>query len=192
MAVSQEDYPIIPFATAAEFEEWLVAHHDQPGVWLQLAKKSSGIPSVTYAEALDIALCYGWIDGLKRSFDEQYFLQKFTPRRPRSLWSKRNIGKIAELTAAGRMQPAGLAEVEMARRDGRWDAAYDSPRDMVMPEDFVRAVATNDKAKATYETLSKTNLYAIAFQLGTAKKPETRQRRFDKLLAMLERGEKGN
>lgn len=190
MTQSHEEYPIIPFQSAAEFEQWLVAHHDQPGVWLKLAKKSSGIPSVTYAEALDIALCYGWIDGLKRGFDKSYFLQKFTPRRARSIWSKRNVGKIAELIAAGRMQPAGMAEVESAKRDGRWDAAYDSPKDMVVPEDFLQTLSKHPKARVMYDTLNKTNTFAIAFQLTTAKKPETRQRRIEKIIAMLENGKK--
>ena len=190
MTASQEDYPITPFATAAEFETWLVAHSNQPGVWIKLAKKSSGIQSITYAEALDIALCYGWIDGLKRSLDDMYFLQKFTPRRPKGTWSKRNVGKIAELIAAGRMQPSGLAEVEAAKRDGRWDAAYDSPKDMVVPEDFLQAVAKNKKAQEFYATLNKTSTYAIAFRLVTAKKPATRQRHFDALLEMLEQGKK--
>lgn len=190
MTTSHDEYPVLPFATASAFEQWIAKHHDQPGIWIKLAKKASGIPSITYAEALDIALCYGWIDGLKRGLDDSYFLQKFTPRRPKGTWSKRNVAKIAQLTAAGRMQPAGLAEVNNAKRDGRWDAAYDSPKDMVMPEDFLLALSQNAQAKATFDGLNRTNTYAIAFQLATAKKPETRERRIHKFVAMLERGER--
>lgn len=190
MTVSQDDYPVVSFASADAFEKWLITNAKQAGVWLKIAKKGSGIASVTYDEALDVALCHGWIDGLKRTYDQNYFLQKFTPRRPKSLWSKRNIDKVTALVAAGRMQPAGMAEIEAAKRDGRWDAAYDSPANMPVPDDFLRAVASNKKTQEFYNTLNKTNTYAIAFRLATAKKPETRQRRFDTLLAMLERGEK--
>jgi uncharacterized protein YdeI (YjbR/CyaY-like superfamily) len=190
MATTKE-YPILPFAAASAWEAWLSEHHVQAdGVWIQMAKKASGIPSVTHDEALDVALCYGWIDGQGKSQDDTYFLQKFTPRRPRSLWSKRNIEKVAALTAAGRMQPSGLAEVAAAQGDGRWDAAYDSPKNMVVPEDFLQALAGNPQAQTTFNTLNQANVYAIAWRLQTAKKPETRQRRFDALLAMLARGEK--
>jgi uncharacterized protein YdeI (YjbR/CyaY-like superfamily) len=157
---------------------------------IMVAKKASGIESLTHDEALDVALCYGWIDGQGRTFDDTYYLQKFTPRRPKSLWSKRNIEKVAALTAAGKMQPAGLAEVEAAKRDGRWDVAYDSPKNMVVPDDFMQALGENEQALAFFNTLNHANKYAIAWRLQTAKKPETRQRRFDALLAMLERGEK--
>jgi uncharacterized protein YdeI (YjbR/CyaY-like superfamily) len=153
-----------------------------------MAKKASAIASVTHEQALDVALCYGWIDGQRKTYDSRFFLQKFTPRRPKSLWSKRNITKVAGLTAEGRMQPAGLAEVEAAKQDGRWEAAYDSSKHMVVPEDFLKALENNKHAQAFFNTLSKSNLYAIAWRLETAKKPETRQRRFDALLALLERG----
>jgi len=145
---------------------------------------------VTHDEALDVALCYGWIYGQRKPYDNTYFLQKFTPRRPKSLWSKRNIEKVAELTAEGRMQSSGLEEVEAARRDGRWEAAYDSARNMVVPEDFLQALGENQEAQAFFSTLNKANVYAIAWRLQTAKTPETRKRRFDALLAMLARGEK--
>jgi uncharacterized protein YdeI (YjbR/CyaY-like superfamily) len=186
-----KDLPILPFASASAWEEWLSEHHDRvDGVWIQMARKASGIPSVTHDEALDVALCYGWIDGQRKTQDDTYFLQKFTPRRAKSLWSKRNIEKVAALTAAGRMRPAGLAEVAAAQGDGRWDAAYDSPKNIVVPEDFLQALAENARAQATFNTLSKANVYAIAWRLQTARKPETRQRRFDALLAMLARGER--
>jgi uncharacterized protein YdeI (YjbR/CyaY-like superfamily) len=155
-------------------------------VWLKIAKKGSGIASVTYDEALDVALCYGWIDGQKKTFDNDHFLQKFTPRRSKSLWSKRNINKVAELTAANRMQPAGLAEVEAAKQDGRWEAAYDSAKNMTLPADFLKALAESEQAQATFNTLNQTNLYAIAWRLQTARSPETRKRRLETILAMLE------
>jgi uncharacterized protein YdeI (YjbR/CyaY-like superfamily) len=190
MATTKE-YPILPFASASAWEEWLAEHHaGTDGVWIKIAKKASGTASVTHDEALDVALCYGWIDGQGKTFDDSYFLQKFTPRRPKSLWSKRNIEKVAELTAAGRMQPDGQDEVEAAKVDGRWDAAYDSPKNMAVPEDFLQALGENEQALAFFNTLNQANKYAIAWRLATAKKPETRQRRFDNLLAMIERGEK--
>ncbi|MGN6561071.1 MAG: YdeI/OmpD-associated family protein [Thermomicrobiales bacterium] len=185
------ELPILPFASVALWEQWLSEHNARcAGVWLKIAKKASGIASVTYDEALDVALCYGWIDGQRKTADSEFFLQKFTPRRPKSLWSKRNIAKVVELTAAKRMQPSGLAEVEAARRDGRWAAAYDSPKDIVVPEDFLAALRENQQALAFFNTLSKANVFAIAWRLQTARQPETRQRRFAALLAMLEREEK--
>lgn len=184
------ELPILPFASVPLWEQWLSAHHAQAaGVWIKMAKKASGITSVTHDEALDVALCYGWIDGQRKTYDSEFFLQKFTPRRPRSLWSKRNINKVADLIAAQRMQPAGLAEVEAAQQDGRWAVAYDSPKDMVVPEDFLQALRDNTEAGAFFETLNRTHVYAIAWRLATAKQPATRQRRFDALLAMLERKE---
>lgn len=182
---------IMPFASALLWKQWLSENHSQAeGVWLKIAKKESNIPTVTYDEALDEALCFGWIDGQRKTHDGQYFLQKFTPRRPRSLWSKRNINKVAELTAANRMQPSGLAEVEAAKQDGRWEAAYDSARNMVMPDDFLAALLENSHAQATFNTLNQTNLYAIAWRLQTARTPETRRRRLETILATLEKGEK--
>lgn len=187
---SPNEFPILPFASAVHFEHWMIDHHgSDDGVWIKVARKAAGIASVTYDEALDVALCHGWIDGQRKSHDDRYFLQKFTPRRPRSLWSKRNIAKVAALTAAGRMQSSGMAEIELAKQDGRWEAAYDSPKDMVVPEDFLEAVRGNTLAQACFETLSKSNLYAIGWRLATAKTPETRKRRFEALLAMLETGE---
>jgi uncharacterized protein YdeI (YjbR/CyaY-like superfamily) len=188
--VTTKELPILPFASASAWEQWLSEHNTKiDGVWVKMAKKASGIASVTHEEALDVALCYGWIDGQRKTLDDRYFLQKFTPRRPKSLWSKRNVSKIAMLTAAGRMQPSGLAEVEEAKQDGRWQAAYDSSKNMVFPEDFLKALKKNEQAQAFFNTLNKSSVYAIARQLETAKKPETRKRRFDAYLAMLERGE---
>lgn len=185
-----KELPILSFASVPLLEQWLFKHHALlDGVWIKMAKKASGVASVTHDEALDVALCYGWIDGQRKTDDNRFFLQKFTPRRPKSLWSKRNINKVAELTAEGRMQPAGLAAVEAAKQDGRWEAAYDSQKNMVVPEDFLKALVNNEQAQAFFNTLSKSNVYAIAWRLETAKKPETRKRRFDALLAMLEREE---
>ena len=149
-------------------------------------KKASGIESVNYAEALDQALCFGWIDGQKKSYDEVSFLQKFTPRRKRSMWSKHNIEHIDRLTQANLMTPAGLLEVQRAKDDGRWDAAYDKPSEMVVPESFMIELDKNPAAKAFFETLNKSNKYAVAWRLQTAKTDETRLRRQNKILAMLE------
>jgi len=185
------DYQILAFKNPAEWRQWLADHHaDTDGLWLRLYKKASGVASVTYAEALDDALCYGWIDGLKKSYDELSYLQKFTPRRKNSLWSKRNIEHIARLTEASLMMPAGDAEVARAKQDGRWDAAYDKPSEMIIPDYFLVELHKSPEAEAFFATLNKTNRYAIAWSLQTAKTDETRKRRQDKILAMLEAGEK--
>ncbi|UHQ24916.1 YdeI/OmpD-associated family protein [Lysobacter sp. 5GHs7-4] len=184
------DLPIVVFADAAAWERWLEAHADAPGLWLKIAKKNQGVVSVSYPEALDVALCHGWIDGLKRSCDAQYFLQRFTPRRPRSIWSKINIGKIEALIAAGRMRAGGLREVEAAQADGRWQGAYDSARNMEVPEDLAAALGKRGKARRFFEQLDRTNRYAVLWRIQTAKKPETRAARIEKLVAMLDRGEK--
>ena len=184
------DLPVKRFKNAAAWEKWLAAHVTEKGVWLQIAKKDSGAVSVSYAEALDVALCHGWIDGQKKTFDAQFFAQRFTPRRPRSVWSKINVAKIEALIAAGRMQPAGLREVEAAKADGRWQAAYDSATTMEIPPELAAALAKNKKAAAFFETLNKTNRYAVCWRVQTAKKPETRADRVKKLVEMLARGEK--
>lgn len=190
MSASPDELPVKRFRDAAAWEKWLAAHGTDKGVWLQIAKKGSGVATVGYAEALDVALCHGWIDGQKRSLDERFFLQRFTPRRPKSLWSKINIGHAERLIAEGRMQPAGLREVEAAKADGRWDAAYDSPGTMPVPEELAAALAKNRKAKALFESLDKTNRYAVCWRIQTAKKAETRQARAAKLVEMLARGER--
>ena len=158
------------------------------GVWLRIYKKNSNVASVSYEEAIDDALCYGWIDGQRKSHDELSFLQKFTPRRSKSIWSKKNIENVARLEKEGMMMPAGKAEIEKAKNDGRWEASYDSQANMVVPEDFVEAVKENKKAYEFYCTLSRSSLFIICMQLQTAKKRETRNNRFNKLLDMLERG----
>ena len=161
-----------------------------PGVWLRLAKAASGIPSPTYAEAVEVALCYGWIDGQAKKYDDETWLQKFTPRRPKSIWSKINRERVAALISAGRMQPSGLASVDAAKADGRWDAAYDSPRTATVPEDLQAALDANPAATAFFGTLNSANRYAILSRIQKAKKAETRARRIEQCVAMLERGEK--
>lgn len=187
----EPDLQVISFASDGEWESWLGEHHaDSKGIWIRFYKKGTGIASVYYAGALDAALCYGWIDGQLKKYDEQSYIQRFTPRRSRSLWSKRNIEHIARLTKEGRMKPAGLKEAEAARTDGRWSAAYNPQTTMTLPDDFLSALSQNKKASAFYESLSKANQYAIAWRLQTARRPETREKRKQEILAMLAREEK--
>jgi len=184
------ELPIVPFESKKKFLEWLAKNHDKSaGVWLKLAKKATGIPSVTYAEALDVALCYGWIDGQKGSFDEQYFLQKFTPRRPKSIWSKINVEKAEHFIASGEMKPAGLKAIDAAKQDGRWAAAYESQKNISVPEDFQSALEKNKKARAFFESLTSARRYSFLFRVTTAKKAETREKRIRQFVEMLERGE---
>lgn len=182
---------IIAFPTPQSWAEWLADNHAMDeGIWIRLFKKGSGIPSITYQEALDEALCYGWIDGQKKACDDTSWLQRFVPRRPKSGWSKINCGHVERLIALGRMQPSGLKAVETAKADGRWDAAYDSPSAASVPEDFQRALDTNEAARAFFERLEKRNSYAILYRIQTARKPETRAKRIETFIAMLARGEK--
>jgi len=181
----------IPFASKKKWADWLAKVHDKSaGVWLKLGKKGSGIPSVTYEEALDIALCYGWIDGQKGSFDDKYWLQKFTPRGPKSIWSKINTDKTEKLIASGEMKPAGLKAIEMAKKDGRWAAAYESQKVISVPPDFQAALDKNKNAKAFFATLNSANRYSFLFRIQTARKAETRAKRIGQFVEMLERGEK--
>jgi len=194
------DLPVIFFETGQEWRKWLEQNHtDLKGVWLRFYKKGTGKTSLNHDTALDEALCYGWIDGQARlndavgqakAYDSESYLQKFTPRRPRSIWSKRNIEHVARLEKEGKMQPAGWKEVEAAKTDGRWARAYDSPANMVIPEDFLSELSKDKKALAFFETLNKTNTYAIAWRLQTAKRPETREKRKKLIIEMLARGEK--
>ncbi len=184
------ELPILHFETPQAWEHWLAASTAAPGVWLKIAKKDAGIASVTYAEALDVALCHGWIDGQKKGLDAHFFLQRFTPRRPRSLWSKINVAKVEALVAAGRMRPGGLREVEAAKADGRWAAAYSGAASMEVPAELAKALAKNRKARTFFESLDKTNRYAVCWRVQTARKPETRAARVEALVAMLARGEK--
>jgi uncharacterized protein YdeI (YjbR/CyaY-like superfamily) len=183
--------PILQLASPEEWEAWLEKEHaSSDGVWLKFAKKGSGVTTVVYAEALDVALCFGWIDSQVMALDERFYLQKFTPRRSRSKWSKINVEKIGALTQAGRMRPAGLEQVELAKADGRWDAAYSSPANLTEPQDLKKALKANPKAAEFWATLNKSNRYAAIYQLEDAKKPETRERRLAKFIGMFERGEK--
>lgn len=185
------DAPQLVVADVDAWRTWLADHvDDQPGVWLVLAKKGTTAPtSLTYAEALDEALCQGWIDGQAKSVDDATYRQRYTPRRARSLWSARNVGYVAELTAAGRMQLNGLAEVQRAQADGRWDAAYAGPATIVVPDDLAAALAAEPAAQALFESLDAQNRYAVLFRVTTALRPQTRARRVEQAVAMLARGE---
>lgn len=185
-----DDLQVKHFKDQKAWEKWLLANADGKGIWLKIAKKDSGIASVNYAQALEVALCHGWIDGQKRGLDEQFFLQRFTPRRPRSLWSKINIAHVERLILEGRMQPRGLREVEAAKADGRWDVAYQSFSGMEVPTELAEALNKNRKAKAFFDRLDKTNRYSFCWRVHTAKKPETRVARAEKFVEMLARGEK--
>ena len=180
----------IAFASAAEWEAWLEDNHGAAeGVWMKIAKKGTGIESVRYPEVLESALCFGWIDARREALDETHFLQRFTPRRPRSRWSKINRTTAERLIAEGRMRPAGLAEVERAKADGRWDAAYEGQRSAAIPDDLQRELDLRPRAKEFFGQLSSQNRYAILYRLQDAKRPETRARRLAKFVAMLEEGE---
>lgn len=185
------DIPILAFKDADAWKAWLKDNYaDQRGVWIKIAKKDSGIRSINHAEALDEALCYGWIDGMRRANNETTFLQKFTPRRKRSIWSKINIGKVESLIAEGRMQAPGLEEFEAAMADGRLEAAYDSPKNALVPEDLLAALEQNVKAKQFFDSLNKTERYAVLWRLMTAKTPEMRKSRLEKILKLLETDQK--
>ena len=190
MEQEKAEYLVRLFETPHEWREWLETYHaSAKGVWVRFAKKASALQSVSYAQALDEALCYGWIDGQVKKYDGDSWIQKFTPRGKRSLWSKINREKVAALVESGRMQAAGLAEVERAQKDGRWEAAYDSPSQAEVPDDLTEALERNAGAKAFFETLNKGNRYAIIWRIQTAKRAETRARRIVQLVEMLEKGE---
>jgi len=191
LIMKSTELPTLPFANKKKWADWLATQHDKSaGVWLKLAKKDSRISSVTYEEALDVALCYGWIDGQKKGFDDKYWLQKFTSRGAKSIWSKINTEKVERLIGSGEMKPAGLKAIEAAKQDGRWDAAYASQKNISVPEDFQAALHKNEKAKVFFATLNRVNRYAILFRIQTAKKAETRAKRIQQFVEMLERGEK--
>lgn len=184
------DQPVLEFADQASFERWLAEQHAQSdGIWLKMAKKGAAVTTIGYQEAVEVALCYGWIDGQLKRLDDDYFVQRFTPRRARSKWSKINVGKAEALVAAGKMKPAGLAEVERAKADGRWAAAYDSPSTATVPEDLEEALRAKPKAAAAFEGLTRSQRYSILYQVQDAKRPDTRRRRIEKYVEMLERGD---
>jgi uncharacterized protein YdeI (YjbR/CyaY-like superfamily) len=188
---ADDGLPTVFFASPAEWEEWLEQNHESAGgVWIKMAKKASGIESVRHDEAVDVALCFGWIDGRREALDDTHFLQRFTPRRPRGRWSRINRDKVERMTAEGRMRPAGVAEVERARADGRWDTAYEGQRASKVPEDLQRELEARPRAKEFFDGLDSQSRYAFVYRLGDAKRPETRARRLEKFVAMLERGER--
>ncbi|MDX3751144.1 YdeI/OmpD-associated family protein [Streptomyces sp. AK08-02] len=186
-----QDRETVVFDSAEAFEAWLGENHAaSAGIWLKLRKKGPGIVALDYAQALDVALCYGWIDGQKAGLDDEWWLQRFTPRRARSRWSKINRDKVAALVEQGRMRPPGLAEIDRAKADGRWEAAYDSPRTATVPDDLAAALAADPAAAAFFETLDRQNRYSILHRVQEAKRVETRARRIEKYVAMLAKGER--
>jgi uncharacterized protein YdeI (YjbR/CyaY-like superfamily) len=181
---------ILPFGTPTAARRWLARHHeDTPGLWVKIAKKGSGQQSVTYAELLDQGLCFGWIDGQKRSYDEAFFLQRFTPRRARSPWSKINCGHVERLEADGLMTPAGRVEVDAAKADGRWERAYAGQRTAQIPADLQAALDANPTAKAFFATISSVNRYAVLYRIGSVKRADTRARKIQTYVELLARGE---
>lgn len=190
MPAAGPELPTLLFTSQGEWEQWLAAEHARSeGVWIKMAKKASGLPSIDWPQAVEVALCYGWIDGQRRALDAIYFLQKFTPRRARSVWSQINIGHVERLTAEGRMQPAGLAEVERAKADGRWARAYQPASRIEVPPDLQLALDANPAAGAFFATLTGSNRYAVLYRIHDAKRPETRARRIAQFVDMLARGE---
>ena len=183
------DLPVEEFASATTWERWLARHHaTAPGLWLLIAKKGTGVVTVDITDAIEVALCYGWIDGLRHGHDATYFRQRFTPRKPRSKWSQINRDRVEALMAAGRMRPAGQVQVDAAKADGRWDAAYAGSRTIQVPDDLTKALRRNAKARRAFETLDSANRYAILFRIHDAKRPETRARRIEQFVTMLEEG----
>jgi uncharacterized protein YdeI (YjbR/CyaY-like superfamily) len=188
---TKTELPAIPFGSQNEFEQWLEENHSvSKGIWLQFYKKGSGTPSIIYAEALDAALCFGWIDGQLKRGDENFYLQKFTPRRPRSTWSKRNIGLVARLEKEGKIRPPGWKAIEAAKADGRWENAYDSPRNMAVPGDLLEELSKDEKSLAFFESLNRINKYAIVWRLQSAKRADIREKRMKVILEMIAKGEK--
>ncbi|MFJ3654758.1 YdeI family protein [Streptomyces nigra] len=186
-----QDLETVAFESAEAFQAWLDEKHAvSPGIWLKLRKKAPGVVALDYAQALDVALCYGWIDGQKAALDDEWWLQRFGPRTARSRWSKINRDKVAALIEQGRMRPPGQAEIDRAKADGRWDAAYDSPRTATVPDDLAAALAAEPAAAEFFETLNRTNRFAIIYRVQDAKRPETRARRIETYVTMLAKGEK--
>jgi uncharacterized protein YdeI (YjbR/CyaY-like superfamily) len=186
----KNDYPIIHFADTLEFEQWIEQHCTvEKGVWIKIYKKATGTTSISHREALDVALCYGWIDGQSKGFNQQCYLQKFTPRAPRSMWSSRNRENVKRLIEQKRMREGGHAEIERAKLDGRWEQAYLPPTEATIPPDLQQAIEKEPQhVQEFFKTLNRSNIYAIYFRLATAKKPETRIRRFNAILQMLKEG----
>ncbi|MFZ4268635.1 YdeI/OmpD-associated family protein [Streptomyces arboris] len=191
MEEHEDGVEILVPASQAELEAWLDTYHgERTALWVKIAKKHTGIPSLTWEEMVDTVLCFGWIDGLRRGFDDTYFLQRTTPRSPRSAWSQVNVAKAEALIAAGRMRPRGLAEIEAARADGRWEAAYASQKNATAPPDLVEALDANPAARAFYEKLSKSDQFALYLRLVTARTEKTRLARLERMMAAMERPER--
>jgi uncharacterized protein YdeI (YjbR/CyaY-like superfamily) len=189
VSAAKDGLPVRRFASRGSWQKWLAANHERsPGMWVELAKKDSGLTSVSRADALEVALCYGWIDSQSMTVDQQRYLQRFTPRRPKSKWSKINCAAVERLHADGRLAPAGLREMEAAKRDGRWEAAYDSPRTIAVPADLEARLEKNARARRAFERLDSQNRYAILYRLHHATRSDTRLRRLDQFVAMLEAG----
>lgn len=188
--MNTDNLPTMFFETQQDWEEWLKIHYTEKGIWLKLAKKDARTPSVSYAEALDSALCYGWIDGQKAAFDDKYWLQKFTPRTTKSIWSKTNCARAETLITEGRMQSEGLRQIELAKSDGRWERAYESQSKITIPEDFQRELDKNPQAKDFFNSLDSANRYAYLFRIHAAKRPETRSAKIQKFVEMLEQQRK--
>ncbi len=185
------DLPVKAFKTQKDWEKWLAKNHSKPdGIWLRFYKKASGVKTIVYAEALDAALCYGWIDGQSNRYDEKSYVQRFTPRRKRSVWSKTNIAHTARLKKLGRMKPAGLAAIAEAKKNGRWANAYHPQSRATLPEDFLEALGKKKKAKKFFESLNKVNKYAIYYRLNATQKPETREKKIKNIIVMLKNGQK--
>jgi uncharacterized protein YdeI (YjbR/CyaY-like superfamily) len=190
-AVSPDGLPVLRFADADEFDAWLDRNHaDLDGIWIQMAKAGTGHRSITWATAVPVALCHGWIDGQSKRIDGEWFLQRFTPRRARSIWSQANVAHVERLMAEGKMRPWGIAEVERAKADGRWAAAYQASSSGDVPEELQRALAASPRAAAAFAKLDSRNRYAMVHRVQTAKRPETRERNAAKFVAMLERDER--
>ena len=182
----EREFETRAFATPADFDAWLAAEHDRaPGLYLQIAKKSAGVPSITAAEAVEVALCHGWIDGRANRVDDDWFTVRYTPRRPRSVWSQKNVGTVARLIAEGRMRPAGLAAVEAAQADGRWGRAYAGPATITVPDDLAAALAAEPAAEEAFAGLDKTNRYAFLWRVVTAATPQTRAKRIAAVVQQL-------
>ena len=184
--MTKDDLPIIPFPSSAAWVKWLEGNHaSSEGVWLKIAKKASGITTITIQDAIEAALCFGWIDGQRQSFDEHWFLQRFTPRRPNSRWSQINRDKVVSLIARGHMRPAGLREIERAKADGRWDAAYPSPSKIEVPEDLRQALDADPRAAEAFEALNAASRYSILYRVHHTKAPAARAHRIEQVVAML-------
>jgi uncharacterized protein YdeI (YjbR/CyaY-like superfamily) len=189
--MKHDSYPVLEFKTPGEFEKFLKLQYDKiPGIWMKFAKKGAGIKTISYDETLEIALCYGWIDGQVKRFDETYYLDKFTPRGPKSLWSKRNVEIVGRLIKEKRMKTPGLEKINAAKEDGRWEAAYAGSDGAIIPEDFMRLLKKDKRAEEFFKTLKKSDLFAIYYRLHTAVKPETRERWMNLILEMMKKGEK--